>query len=374
VIPMDENRRPPCRRFTGVRPCPVAPSCAGCAAFDPPDPDVLVIHLDALGDVLRNTVLIPAIRRAWPRARVTWLTRPRALALLQGQPGLDVALGLDPEVVWTLSGRRFDVLLAVDRSPLAGALAEAVPAGERRGYGLHPGGAVIPVHPAAVPLWETGLDDDLKFRRNTLSMQQLVVEAMGLPWARAPYVLPLGDEERRGPPRAVGFNVGSSPGTPARRLPVDIQVETARRVALALGEPVLLLGGPEDAPVAAELAARLGPLAEATPVDRGLREGAAQVARCEVVVTGDSLGLHLALALGCHVVAWFGPTVPAEIDLFDRGIKLVTAMDCAPCMRGACEVRPACRDRVEPGAIAAAVLDGLAARRAGRPLDEVRRA
>jgi heptosyltransferase-2 len=319
-------------------------------------------------------VLVGAILRAWPGARVTWLARPRALPLLAGQPGLDAALPLEPEVVWTLEARRFNVLLAVDRSPLTAALAARIPAAVKRGFGLQPGGAVVPLGPAAAHLWETGLDDDLKFRRNRASMQQMVVEAMGLPWERAPYVLPLRPEERRGPPRAVGFNVGSSPGWPSKRLPVDVQVEAARRVAQAVGEPVLLLGGPEDADAVAEMAARLGPLAQATPVDRGLREGAAQVARCEVVVTGDSLGLHLAVAAGCHVVAWFGPTVPAEIDLFDRGIRVVTGMACAPCMRGACDVVPPCRDRVPPDLLAAAVADCLTARRAGRPLDEVRRA
>ncbi|MBN1336621.1 MAG: glycosyltransferase family 9 protein [Deltaproteobacteria bacterium] len=372
MTPPDDRRRPDCRRFTGNRPCPEAPSCSECSAYDPPDPDVLIIHLDALGDVLRNTVLIPAVRRAWPRARITWLARKRALALLEGQPGLDQALALDPETVWTLEARRFDVLLAVDRSPLTAALAMRVPADERRGFGLHPGGAVVALRPEAVRLWETGLDDLLKFHENTRTMQQMVVEAMGLPWVRAPYVLPPGLEERRSPARSVGFNVGSSPATPARRLPEDLQVDAARRLARALDEPVLLLGGPEDADTVARVADRLGPLAEATPVDRGLREGAAQVARCEVVVTGDSLGMHLAVAAGCHVVAWFGPTVPAEIDLFDRGIKLLTTEACAPCMRGTCDRHPACRDRVDPGALVAAVLDCLAARRAGRPLDDVR--
>ncbi len=139
-----------------------------------------------------------------------------------------------------------------------------------------------------------------------------------------------------------------------------------------LGEPVLLLGGPEDAERNRELARRLGPLVEESPVDRGLRAGAAEVARCAVVVSGDSLGMHLAIALGAHVVAWFGVTVPAEIDLYDRGIRLWADVDCAPCWRRSCERVPLCRDRVEVDWIVQAVLDCLEARARGQPLQEDR--
>jgi ADP-heptose:LPS heptosyltransferase len=41
--------------------------------------EVLLINLDALGDVLRTTALVPAIRRALPGVRLTWLTDPRAV-------------------------------------------------------------------------------------------------------------------------------------------------------------------------------------------------------------------------------------------------------------------------------------------------------
>jgi heptosyltransferase-2 len=86
------------------------------------------------------------------------------------------------------------------------------------------------------------------------------------------------------------------------------------------------------------------------------------------VVSGDSLGLHLALALGCHAVAWFGPTSPQEIDLFGRGVRIVAPVACAPCWQPGCHREPACNATIEPEAVVAAVLECLAARAAGRPL------
>ena len=70
--------RTDCRFFTGYRPCSFGGACDGCGDYQSVQLDVLLINLDALGDVLRTTALLPAIRRQYPRARITWLTRARA--------------------------------------------------------------------------------------------------------------------------------------------------------------------------------------------------------------------------------------------------------------------------------------------------------
>lgn len=43
---------------------------------------------------------------------------------------------------------------------------------------------------------------------------------------------------------------------------------------------------------------------------------------CETVVTLDSLGLHLAIALKKNIIALFGPTNACEVELYERGVKL----------------------------------------------------
>lgn len=369
----DRRFKPDCRLFHGYKPCVHGGECRGCAHYDPVGPELLLINLDALGDVLRTTALLPVLRRHLPGARITWLTGPRALPLLQGNPLLDRALPWSLEANEELLSRRFDLLLCADKAAAAGGLAMRVPAGERRGFGLSPRGAIVPLNPEAEELYALGLDDDAKFRRNQKPETQLLCEALGFRWARDPYLLALSAEERSPrPPRKVGFNTGCSPLYPLKKLSLEIQEAAIRRLAPLLGEPVLLLGGPEDAERNRELARRLGPLVEESPVDRGLRAGAAEVGRCGVVVSGDSLGMHLAIALGAHVVAWFGVTVPAEIDLYDRGIRLWADVDCAPCWRRSCERVPLCRDRVEVDWIVRAVLDCLEARARGQPIQEDR--
>lgn len=43
---------------------------------------------------------------------------------------------------------------------------------------------------------------------------------------------------------------------------------------------------------------------------------------CETIITLDSLGLHLALAMNKKVIVLFGPTNPKHVELYDLGIKV----------------------------------------------------
>ncbi len=365
--------RDDCRHFNGYRPCRFQRGCESCPSYARPEPDILLINLDALGDVLRTTALVAALRRVHPDARLTWLTRPRAAALLQGNEQIDRVLPLSEEALTELRSRRFDLLLNVDKSAFAGALALQVAAGERRGFGINGHGAIVPLNPEAGYLYDTGLSDALKFRENRQSEPEMLAGALGFPYHRDGYVLRLGPEERAPGPRVkIGFNTGCSPLYPYKKLPIATQAEAIRQLSDALGEPVLLLGGPEDTARNDALAAQLGERALPTPTELGLRRGAAEVDRCEVVVTGDSLGMHVAIALEKHVVVWFGVTCPQEIELYGRGIKLLADVGCAPCWRKTCENEPKCYDRVAPELIVQAALDALAARQAGQPIDEVR--
>lgn len=364
--------KPDCRHFNGYRPCRAGRVCAGCEAYEAVQGEVLLINLDALGDVLRSTAQLPALRRAWPQGRISWLTRPRAIPLIESHPALDRAIPLGLEAVLELEARRFDLLLCVDKGRAACGLASRLRADVKRGFLLDEHGAIVPANAGAHYLYRTGLDDELKFRGNTLTEPEMLARALELPYQREPYRLDLAPNEQVGPPRQVGFNTGSSPAWPRKRLALALQAEAIRLVARSTGEPVLLLGGPEDGKRNRALAAELGDLVELSPVDEGLRVGAAHVARCEVVVSADSLGMHMALAVGCHVVVWFGPTCHQEIDLFDRGVKLLAPVDCSPCWDAGCAREPACHRSLEPAVIQDAVVDCLQARRGGCGIDELR--
>lgn len=367
---------PDCRHFSGYKPCRFKRPCEGCETYSPRGTRILLVNLDAMGDVVRTTALLPALKRRYPESTVTWVTLRNAAAILQENPYVDEVVIYGPEAVLELEPRTFDVALNVDKSRRSGALVQRVRATERYGFGVDEHGAIVPLTAEAHYQYWTGLDDDLKFYGNRKSEQQMLAETMGVEFRRDPYVLELSAPERAfvedrrrawgldAASVVVGLNTGCSELYPYKKLPLEQQA----RLADALWERfpgirLLLLGGPEDAARNPEIA-RLtrAPVLE-TPCAEGLRRGIQYMDLADVVVTGDSLGMHIAIGLKKRVVAWFGLTCEQEIDFFDRGEAVLSRVDCRPCWRRSCDRPVKCYESVDLEEILAATGRMIAAAR-----------
>ncbi|MES2856263.1 MAG: glycosyltransferase family 9 protein, partial [Bdellovibrionota bacterium] len=255
-----------------------------------------------------------------------------------------------------LSTLEFDVALIVDKGMKAAGVMKLTSADLIYGFKVDSRtGAVLPATAAAEELWEIGLSDQKKFFENTKPETQLAHEALELgPWRRDDYVLELSPDEKieaarrkRGwAPRnglIVGLNTGCSNVIPYKKLTVEMHRLLAVRL-LALGHKVVLLGGKEDSTANERIAYGLDVVQ--SPTDRGLRDGMISMEACDVVVSGDSLGMHMAIALKKWTVAWFGPTCAVEIDLYDRGVRVLTSAPCSPCWKRSCNKSPMCYDLV----------------------------
>jgi lipopolysaccharide heptosyltransferase II len=110
---------------------------------------------------------------------------------------------------------------------------------------------------------------------------------------------------------------GSNPGMEltAKRWPLDRYRELARRLVQELDAEVLLIGGPDDAALNAQLLEGLD-VAEGSVKNiagkTSFGELAAQLERCALLIGNDSSPMHLAAAVGIPVIAIFGPTSPQE--------------------------------------------------------------
>ncbi len=125
-----------------------------------------------------------------------------------------------------------------------------------------------------------------------------------------------------------------------------------------LGGTAIVLGGPDDR----ERAEAVMALAPETTVDGGLHEVldfAAIVGMLDAVVTGDTMAMHIAIALGVPTVVLFGPSAPQEIELFGAGTKVLTPLDCSPCYRRACDVCPSCMDAIGVEEVFSALKEAL---------------
>jgi heptosyltransferase-2 len=128
------------------------------------------------------------------------------------------------------------------------------------------------------------------------------------------------------------------------------------------GLPIALLGGPHEREIHGRIRAAVGDdvvdLGTEHPVDRF----AALVARCRLVVTGDTLAMHLAIAAKVPTVVLVGPTTHREIDLYGRGELIVTPLPCAPCYRRRCDIEEHCMRAITADQVADSVGRVLGAR------------
>jgi heptosyltransferase-2 len=89
--------------------------------------------------------------------------------------------------------------------------------------------------------------------------------------------------------------------------------------------------------------------------DNAIRHFAALVGACDLVITGDTLTMHLSLALNRRTIVLFGPTSASEIELYGLGEKITPRMDCLSCYKAKCNFVPNCMDYISADMVEAAV-------------------
>jgi heptosyltransferase-2 len=359
-----------CRHFNGYKPCGLSDECdENCAHKDLVSRRILLIHLGALGAVVRSTALLAAIHRKYPGAHLTWVTEAPADQLLKNHPRLDRVLTTSPADLLVLKALRFETAFVIDKSLKAIGVLASTQAKEILGFVADENQAIAPANPEAEELWSLGLSNHKKFFVNRKTENQLIAEALRLsPYAHDEYDLPLSaleknavkirrDQLRLNPHQPViGFNTGCSDVIAAKKLTVSAHRRLIQELLAKGYENLVLLGGPEDTQRNREIGEGLAVFQ--TPTALGLRDGLVSVAACDVVVTGDSLGMHMAISQKKYVVAWFGPTCAHEIDLYGRGEKILADVPCAPCWKRTCSKTSMCYDQVRIEEILAAVEKG----------------
>ncbi len=360
---------PDCKRFTGYKPCFPGSTCyKECADPDSIGTKILIINLDAMGAVLQTTALLPAIKRKYPLSHISWITLKNAYRLLENNLYLDATYVWEPESWLILQNIEFDIVYSADKSVRSCAFCNTLNAKEKIGFGLNKDGKIIPLNKEAEFSYLLGLDDNLKFRVNKKCGTQILQEAMKLEFRRDAYTLNLSDEEKKyceqyskeigltGNNVAVGFNTGCSYLFPNKKMTIDQHIAVIEKLWAMKGIKLVLLGGPEDTERNAEIVRRAGNKVISTPTTEGVRRGICYENVCDVIITGDSFGMHVAIGLQKYVIAWFGLSCWSEIDLYERGVKLIPeGLECAPCWKTTCPYDLECIQMIDLDGIVRAV-------------------
>lgn len=300
---------------------------------------VLVVQTAFLGDVVLTTPLFRALKRVLPGCRLSALVTPEAAPLVEEDPHLDELLTYDKKggegfgaVLAKIRRGTHDLLVAPHRSHRTGLLALLSGVPERVGF-RQAGFSWAYNRKVERPSSLHEVDRNLALVRGLgaepLDSDRVLHVGYGAAEARAVEELltaaAVGSDER-----LIGLCPGSVWAT--KRWSAEGYARVGRELS-AQGFRVVLLGGPGDRAVCAEVARGIGPACVDAAGRTPLKALAAWMDRLALVVTNDSGPLHVAAARGTPTVAIFGATTPAlGFGPFHSASRVVEAdLPCRPC-------------------------------------------
>jgi heptosyltransferase-2 len=298
---------------------------------------------------------------------VTWITRANAVPLLEGNPSIDRVLSIDCNYLELLLAERFDLAIGPDTDILSASIVALARSDVKRGFMADGRGGVTPLNEAAEGWWRMGIDDEVKqANRRTYGEWLYAMCDLPTPVARPSFQLASDAVERAAErlrawapeaARWLCFNTGASGRWEEKRWKASYYHQLARMIeADDPDAAIVLVGGPEEAPLNRQLRAEHPAFIDGG-TDNSIADFAALVAACEWLLTPDSLGYHVACAVGTPALCVVGPTSPWELDVFAVNRVVHADLDCIACYRPKCPFSSTCMDALTPEFIWARALE-----------------
>ena len=315
---------------------------------------ILVIKTGALGDVLRTTSILPGLQERFGALEVTWLTAGAARSLVERHRLVHRVVTCDPKdpisvaaVRDQLPGQCWDWILSLDDEEPLCALASSLEAEKVSGAVMDDAGRRVYTDDVE-PWFGMGLLSrdgkeaaDARKRANERTHPEIFGSMLEITPGKPEFPLTseaieaalafAGRERMTEDDLVVGLNTGAGGRWTSKGLPPDRVVAYAGALTTALGRPVqfLVLGGPpEKGRNRAILSGINGLGLDARAIDAGTDNDiptfASILALSDLLVTSDSLAMHIGVAMDVPCVAFFAPTSAAEIELYGLGTKVVS--------------------------------------------------
>jgi heptosyltransferase-2 len=121
----------------------------------------------------------------------------------------------------------------------------------------------------------------------------------------------------------------------AKRWPAERFVEVARHLVAEHGANVVLLGSPDEAAVAAQIASAAGEGVVNLAGKTKLADAVALLSIADLMISNDMGLAHIAPAVGAPTVVLFGPTNPTTTRPWGDNVKVLQRdVSCGACDRG----------------------------------------
>ncbi|TAN44515.1 MAG: glycosyltransferase family 9 protein [Nitrospirae bacterium] len=280
--------------------------------------DAEVSLTSSLGDVLRTTVILSPFEKD----HVTWLVDVAAYPLLEGNPYINRILIYDITSVLQLQREKFDTVINFEKVPGVCALADSVSAWRRYGFRFDEIKGEAEAYDNCESIFTMCKDADLK-RSHKTSWQESLMQVIGAEWHDQEYTL--GYKPKTVETYDIGLNWAVGSKWPNKGWPKE---NWDKLKSMLDGEYTYSVQQGLD----------------------NLYSYMDWINSCRMLVTNDSLGLHIALALRKKVVVLYGPTNPNETYFYGRGETLYPSVEynCIPCLSAQCIQPKMCMEFISP--------------------------
>jgi heptosyltransferase II len=310
---------------------------------------ILVRSSNWLGDAVMTTPAVRRLKRGRPDVRLTVLTRSKLADFWRLVPEVDELITIDPgDSVFRVAAKiraRFEVAILFPNS-IRSALEVWLAAIPRRvGYGRPWRNILlnqfIPDPPFPAPL--------VHQTNHYLRMADRIGANLDETLEQKVHRMP--------EPGLAGLCPGAEYG-PAKRWTKFGQV--AKQLSERRGIHWLIFGTASEQPLAADIMKTLGTSATDLTGRTTLLELAAQLRRCQLLLTNDTGTMHLASFLGVPTVSIFGSTEPQLTGpLGDGHVVIRHHVECSPCFLRECPLDFRCMKAVTEEEVVAAVENGF---------------
>ena len=300
--------------------------------------NILIIKLGAIGDVIRTTAALPGLKAMHENCKIDWVAKKESFDVLKNNKMINKIYLIGDKL-----NERYDWVISLDDDFEACELAARINSKKITGAYLKNNERAYTKNSS---LWfDMGLisrlgkqkADELK-AKNKETYQAIMYKILGLKYKKQEPILVLNKNELKFGKRfaqknniknndlVVGINTGAGGRWEDKKLSIE---ETAQLIddlnkkIKYKSIKILLFGGSEEK----ERNEKIKKIIKTRIIDAGcnnsLMEFASLVNLCNVLVTSDSLALHIGTALKKKIVCFFYPTSSEEIELYSRGIKII---------------------------------------------------
>jgi|SRR4030095_4344067 len=371
-----------CKYFAGYKPCrpnkELGVFCGACEFYEKDEsikeefPEIpaantlsegekkiIIIKLDAVGDVLRTTSILPSLRGKYNDSNIIWITKERSFEVLKDNSLID-EIYFDSDELENIYNDEFDIAVNLDSSPESCAIMERINAKDRYGYSLA-NGKPYPVNTLANKWYLMGVDDNTK-KANIKSYHRIIHEICGLEYSGSRPILEMSSDKigrseqlrkkfgLNNYDELILVNLGGGNRWQYKKWTKKGYIDLVNRLSEHSQRAVGIIAGDEDRDFYKEISDEITKRDNLIyfGCDNSLEDFICIIYLADKVFTSDSLGFHIATALGIYTVVIVGPTSHTELDVFGNGeILFSSKVDCLCCYLNRCPKTVTCMNTVD---------------------------